>query len=100
MEDKALQEKFDKLKGLKAKNRVKFKWQDAALGIIEELALPRFVQTEKDKPPLDVRGILMRHAKEDLNSFQRRFGLVKEHGKSGDEAFLYYLGIVQNEHKQ
>ena len=94
-----LDQKFTKLKEKAAKNRIRFKWQDTALGIIEELGLPRFVQTKKRKRPLDVRGILMRHAKEDLAIFQRRFGIVKEQGFRGDEAVLYYLGIVEKEHE-
>ena len=89
--------KSSQLKELKEKNRIKFKWQDTALKIIEELSLPRYVQTAKDKKPLDVRAIIMRHAKLSSAVLERRFALVKEHGLSGEQAVLYYLGIVEKE---
>jgi|SRR3989344_6061573 len=89
--------KLNKLKVLKARNRIRFKWQDSVLAIVLELHLPRFVQTEKNKEPLDVRAILMRHGKENLGLLQRRMALVKERGLAADEAFLYYLGIVEHE---
>jgi hypothetical protein len=88
---------LEKLKEKQAKNRVKFVWQDKALSVIEELSIPRHVHTEKSKKPLDARSILMRHAKQNLPVFERRFSLVKEQGKSGAEALLYYLGIVEHD---
>ena len=95
-----LSDKLGKLKGLKDKNRVKYQWQDAVLEIIEDLHLPRYVQTQKDKKPLDIRAIMMRHARENLPVLMRRFATVKEQNKAGEEAFLYYLGIVEHESKQ
>ncbi|OGE86620.1 MAG: hypothetical protein A3J48_01615 [Candidatus Doudnabacteria bacterium RIFCSPHIGHO2_02_FULL_46_11] len=92
-----IDDKISKLQKLKDKNRVRFKWQDAVLNIIEDLHLPRYVQTNKDKDPLDVRAILMSHARRNLPVLERRFALVKEQGKAGDEAFLYYLGIIEKE---
>ncbi len=94
-----LKAKFKTLRELKAKNRVKYAWQDAVLVIIEDLALPRYVQTQKNKKPLDVRAILMRHGRENLPVLKRRMAAVKEQGLAADQAFLYYLGIVENESK-
>ena len=93
-------QKLNKLKDLKAKNRVKFKWQDVVIHIMEEMALPRTLASDKTKPPMDVTGVLMRHAKADVNVFLRRFALIKEKGLTGASAIKYYLGIVEGEHKE
>lgn len=94
-----LKDAYKKLKDRQTKNRVKFKWQDSVLVIIDSFGLPSSMQTSKKKTPLNVRSILMRHAKEDLSTFERRFAIVKEYGLTGESAFLYYLGIVENENK-
>lgn len=90
---------FKKLKERQAKNKVLYPWQDAALAIIETLNLPNYVKSDKFKEPLNVRSIIMKHAKQNLPVLQRRMALVHEHGKSGAEAFVYYLGIVESESK-